>query len=460
MDNNKVQDITMLDAIKRMAEVREEYIKLKDAILQNKDNNNDEIPFQKRFIASIQDFNIINSLEQLTDEELLSKYGIKSIEHLYTTIKGHENVNDTEDKFKFSLITNIQICSLLNGKIKNYEELLQTLYMTIFQRYNDDIKKDENYNVSSDFADKVYRFAGEGKHPEVKDIKTSEKDIGCVYMTYEEYKRILAVWNKEYETEEDRRIATKIEMVKYILSNIRNRMMHGDFNNKIDREGNKIVEILPYGFKAKFFFDCIEEFYEAVAKEIENRTEKEDVLFDFEKVLLRKENADTTIIKNKDKVMTLILPLYVNSFLTYNFKQKNAYDKLRKSFIQEEQSQLKVDFLDKYYKKGKTDSFVYKVAEYNKENLGVEYNAYEIFEHFRNSVVHNNFKCKDGMIYLKDYNEEGTETARFIIPYEMIEELIETQSKYASRYLGVDFPGSPGENHEEASNEGLEPMEI
>lgn len=361
---------------------------------------------------------------------------------------------------KFSLKTTIQICGLLNGKIENCEELIQTLYMTIFQRYNDDIKIDENYNVSPEFADKVYRLAGEGKHPEVKDIKTSEKDMGCVYMTYEEYKRILEVWNNDYETEYARKITTKIEMVKYILPNIRNRMMHGDFYNKIDTEGNKIVEILPYGFRAKFFFDCIEEFYEAVAKEIENRTEKEDVLFDFEKVLLNKENADTTIIKNKDKVMTLILPLYINSFLTYNFKQKNAYDKLRKSFIQEEQSQLKVDFLDEYYKKGKMDSFVYRVMEYNKQNLGVEYNAYEIFEHFRNSVVHNNFKCKDGMIYLKDYDGKGTETARFIIPYEMIEGLIETQSKYASRYLGVDFPGNPGGNHEDNISKGLAHMEI
>lgn len=446
MDNN-VQSFTVLDELKMVAKVREEYIKLKEEILQNKDN--EKISFQKRFIASIRDFNIINSLEQLTDEEILSKYGIKSIEHLYTTIKGQDNVINTEDKFNFSLKTIIQICDMLNGQTENCEELIQTLYMTIFQRYNDDIKKDENYNVSSEFADKVYRFAGEGKHPDVKNIKTSEEDMGCVYMTYEEYKRILEVWNKEYETEENRRIATKKEMVRYILPNIRNRMMHGDFYNKMDKEGNKIVEILPYGFKAKFFFDCIEEFYEAVAKEIEKRTEKEDVLFDFEKVLLNRENADASIIKDRDKLMTLILPLYVNSFLTYNFKQKNAYDKLRKKFIQEEQSQLKVDFLDEYYKKGKTDSFVYKVMEYNKQNLGLEYNAYEIFEHFRNSIVHNNFKCQNGIIYLKDYNEEGKETARFIIPYEMIEELIETQSKYASRYL-VDFPGNPGENHEEA----------
>lgn len=446
MDNN-VQSFTILDKLKRVAKVREEYIKLKEGILQNKDN--EKISLQKRFIASIQDFNIINSLEQLTDEEILSKYGIKSIEHLYATIKGQDNVINTEDKFIFSLKTIIQICDMLKGETKNCEELIQTLYMTIFQRYNDDIKKDENYNVSSEFADKVYRFAGEGKHPDVKDLKTSEEDMGCVYMTYEEYKRILEVWNKEYETEENRRIDTKKEMVKYILPNIRNRMMHGDFYNKMDKEGNKIVEILPYGFKAKFFFDCIEEFYEAVAKEIEERTEKEDVLFDFEKVLLNRENADASIIKDRDKLMTLILPLYVNSFLTYNFKQKNAYDKLRKKFIQEEQSQLKVDFLDEYYKKGKTDSFVYKVMEYNEQNLGLEYNAYEIFEHFRNSIVHNNFKCQDGIIYLKDYNEEGKETARFIISYEMIEELIETQSRYASRYL-VDFPGNPGENHEEA----------
>ena len=77
---------------------------------------------------------------------------------------------------------------------------------------------------------------------------------------------------------------------------------------------------------------------------------------------------------------------------------------------------------------------------------------YEIFEHFRNSVVHNNFKCEGGTIYLKDYNEQGTETARFVIPYEIFEVLIEEQSKYASRYLKLDFPGNPGDNHDEATN--------
>lgn len=442
----------MQDNIERVAEVRNKYSRLKEEVLQEKKKNSGAIPFGKRFIASIRDFSIIDAFKELTDEQLLLKYGIDSIEHLNTTIENHYECIEEEDKFEFSLKASMQINNLLKGKEERCEELIQTLYMTIFQRYNDDIKKEENYNVSPEFADKVYRFAGEGQHPEVKHIETSEQDMGCVYMTYEEYERLLKIWNEDYETEEERKINTKIEMVKYILPNIRNRMMHGDFNNKFDNEGNKIVKISPYGFKAKFFFDCIEEFYEAVAREIEDRIEKKDILFDFEKVLLNKETADTSLMNDKDKVMTLILPLYVNSFITYNFKQKNTYDKLRKKFEKEEKAEPKVDFLDEYYKKGKTDSFIYKVVEYNKEKLEKEYTAYEIFEHLRNSVVHNNFRCEDEMIYLKDYDEEGRETAKFVIPYEMVEELIENQSKYASRFLGMDFPGNPGDNHDDQIN--------
>ena len=89
--------------------------------------------------------------------------------------------------------------------------------------------------------------------------------------------------------------------------------------------------------------------------------------------------------------------------------------------------------------------------EYNQEKLGKQYTEYQIFQHFRNSVVHNNFRCEHGMIYLKDYEEEGRET-RVVRPYEMLEELIEKQSRYASRYLGVDFPGNPGNNHDEITN--------
>ena len=65
--------------------------------------------------------------------------------------------------------------------------------------------------------------------------------------------------------------------------------------------------------------------------------------------------------------------------------------------------------------------------------LGKEYTAYEIFEHFRNSVVHNNFRCENGIIYIRDCDENGVETARFVIPYEMVEELIEKQKRMIER---------------------------
>lgn len=454
LQENEEENITNVDEtvimnIETVKKLRDKFSELEAKLAEEKEKNDGKIPLKKQFLASITDFAIIEKMHRLTDEELLSSYGIEGIEHLITTIEDYSRPEDEEDKFDFSLKVNMQISNLLQGKDGNYDELLQTLYMTIFQRYNDDIKKENNYKITPEFADKVYRFAGEGLHPEVKHIDTSEKDIGNVYMTYESYKKLLSIWNQEYETEQDRKINTKIEMVKNILPNIRNRMMHGDFNNKYDEQGNKIVKISPYGFKAKFFFDCIVEFYEVVAKEIEDNVKEKDLLFDFEKVLLKKENAETEIMNDKDKLMTLVLPMYVNSFITYNFKQKNDYKKLRRRFLQDHKDKPKVDFLDEYNKDGNTDSFVYRVAEYNKEKLGKEYSAYDIFSHFRNSVVHNNFKCENGMIYLQDFDEEGNETARFVIPYEMFEGLIERQSIYARQYLNVDFPGNPGENHDE-----------
>ena len=40
----------------------------------------------------------------------------------------------------------------------------------------------------------------------------------------------------------------KNEIVKYVLSNIRNRMEHEDYENTIDAKGNSIVKILKQNF--------------------------------------------------------------------------------------------------------------------------------------------------------------------------------------------------------------------
>ena len=429
--------------MERISVLREKYHHLKELLEKYKDDNGN-IPFGNQFIGSIGDFNIICCIEKLTDEELVAKFSIEDIEHLIESIDNFENNKKEKNKFNFSLNTIIQIDNLINGKIENKSELLQTLYMTIFQRYNDDIKVEENYKVTPEFANKVYTFDGEDLPDELKNIVSSEKDMGCIYMTQDDYEEILEIWNQPYQNTQERKTALKNKMVNFTLSNIRKRMMHGDFENKIDHAGNKIVEISPFGFKAKFFFDCILEFYEVVSEEIKHKIRKEDFLFDLESVLLKKEPIDASLLCDKDKIMTAILPLYVNSFITYNFNDsRKDIQKLRKQFIQENASEEKVEFLDQYYKKKDSNSFAYKVAEYNKQNFKKDYSAYDIINHFRNSVVHNNFKCENGIIYLLDYDTDGSETARFIIPYTLVEELISNQSELAKKVLGHNLPDAP-----------------
>lgn len=432
--------------MEKAKELRIKYQKLRETLEKKKDENG-LIPVKSQFIGSIQDFILLDNIDELSDKEIAEKYPIADIEHAIVAIDSYGVKPSKLKKFEFSLVAMMQLADLMNCKIENKEELLQIVYMTIFQRYNDDIKTDENYKVNSAFSNRVYNFQSEAIPANVKPRISSEKDIGCVYMTYEEYQNILQVWRAEYPTHQAKRDATKNRIVNYTLSNIRNRMMHGDFENKVDPQGNKIVEILPYGFKAKFFFDCIVEFYEAVAAEIKDKVRAKDTLFDLESLLLNKGGIDTSLLTDGDARMSLLLPLYVNSFLTYNFGNKTEYDKARKTFSKEgEKSEIKVAFLDAFYKSQSQDSFTYKVAEYNKNMFNREYTPAEIFIHFRNSVVHNNFKCENGMIYIKDYDRNGEESAKFVIPFEYMQELLEQQNELAKKYFGLVFPDAPNGN--------------
>lgn len=439
--------------MEKIKELRSKYQRLQETLETKKDENG-VIPLKSQFIGSIQDFIILDNIDELSDEEIFANYALADIEHAITAIDSYGLKPSKLKKFEFSLISMMQIANLMNGKVENKEELLQTVYMTIFQRYNDDIKTDENYKITPSFSNKVYTFQSEATPSNVKPRISSEKDIGCVYMTYEEYQNILKVWRAEYPTHQAKRDATKDRIVNYTLSNIRNRMMHGDFENKVDLQGNKIVELLPYGFKAKFFFDCIVEFYEALADEIKEKVRAADPLFDLESLLLNKEGADNALLGDTDTRMSLLLRLYVNSFLTYNFGNKTEFDKARKIFAKEgEKSESKVAFLDAFYKSQAQDTFTYRIAEYNQAVLGREYTPADIFIHFRNSVVHNNFKCENGIIYIKDYDRSGEESAKFVIPYEYMQELLEKQNELAKKYFGLNFPDAPNGNANGASKE-------
>lgn len=439
----------MENKLNKISELKEKYEILKRK-LNSKREPDGKIPLKEQFIGTIEDFNIITkALETLSDEEIVQHYSLEEIEHLIQTIDEYNNPIVKPSKVDFSMHTIIAINDLLNGNEKDYKELLEVLYMTIFQRYNDDINKSKNYKVTPEFLNIVYRFEDEGKN--FQSIETSEKDVGAIFMTHNEYRKLVNLWENEYSTNEERRTVYKEEIVNYVLSNIRNRMMHGDFENRTDNQGNKIVQISPYGFKAKFFFDCIVEFYEAVSNAIKTgeQVQDNDLLFDFEQVFLKKEDADTSILDDKDKIMTLALPLYINGFITYNCRNKNEFEKLQKAFAKQGQtSTSKGNFLNQYYKKNDENSFIYQIADYYKKHkeeyysshqdikpVQEEYTAHDIFEHLRNSIVHNNFKCEKGMVHIRDFDENYVETANFFFPYEMFENLIEEQARHAKQYF-------------------------
>ena len=405
---------------------------------------NGEIPFGREFVGSIRDFGILNYLKK--GEDIPNKFTVEQIEHLISSLEECIYGYEKQEKLDFSLKNIMQIDDVLNGRNNNNKELLQSLYMTIFSKYNDDIKVDENYSVTEEFARTVYRFKGEELPSKLMNRRTSEQDIGTVFMTTDEYNKLYKIW-KNRNIEEFR-----MEIVQYTLENIRNRMMHGDFENIVDKEGNDIVKISPYGFKAKFYFDCITEFYEAISEEIQRRVRKEDSLFDFEEMLLGKNND---IANDKDKLMSVLLPLYINSFITYNSKNKGEINKIRKRIGKnEEDFMYKCRFIDTYYKDKNEDSFIYKVANYNRQNCEKTYNAHQIFEHLRNSAVHNYFKCKDGMFYIYDYEKiekengvnEMIKTAEFVIPYDMFTELVNSQANIARKHFRISETTDSGPN--------------
>lgn len=47
------------------------------------------------------------------------------------------------------------------------------------------------------------------------------------------------------------------------------------------------------------------------------------------------------------------------------------------------------------------------------------------------------------MIYIIDYDRSGEESAKFVIPYEYMQDLLEKQSELAKKYFGLAFPEAP-----------------
>lgn len=403
-------------------------IKEKNGQVQERINNlmirRGVVPRGKRFIATKDDFVLLKyDLSELPDDEIEKLYSEEELKHVEATLDAYLTGYVREVNLDFSKEVSMQLCKLLAGKLDNSEELLQTLYMTIFQRFNDDIKTDKNYVVTEDLARKLYRFGDETKHPDVVYPETSEKDMGSIYMDTRQFEAINRIADDENKTPMQKREEIRMSMINYVLRNVRNNMMHGHFKNKYDSEGNKIVEIEPYDFKSKFFFNCIEEVYEAIVDDIRenassyNKTENErlndEVLFTFQKDILSGNLQNSEVLRDPDKMMRLVVPLFVNSFLTYNFRDKGHFLEVHQE-LENEGNQEDLQMLNLFYSNGTQDDFISKVESHN----GLT-NRDKVFAHFRNSVVHNNFECKNGEIMIRDYDRDGNQTADFKVPYSM-----------------------------------------
>ena len=229
-----------------------------------------------------------------------------------------------------------------------------------------------------------------------------------------------------------RRDAFKNDIAQFVLDNIRRRTFNQEFENTTDIENNDIVVFYPsYKFKARFFFDFIVEFYETISKQIQlNNPDITDILFEFEKVLLNKSNSDIEIMNNKDILISIILQLYLNSFIANSLDEKKVNQNI-------EDNSTKKQLIDLYYQSNNENCFAEMVAKYNQYYYDKNYSAEDIIKHFEHSIKHNTYNCKYGIIHIEDFDENNNQIADFVIPYNLFEELLSIQSEKAKQNLFV-----------------------
>ena len=392
-----------------------------------------EMPKSREFLGTIMDFNILTSLdESRSDAYMNRRFSENDYNHCINSINSFISPEPKANKENFSLNLIIQMNELLSGEIQEQKkELIQALYITIFSKYNIDKDHANQYKINPELLNLIYRLDGDSVPDRLSEYETSDEELGCIYMSRKQYKALLSNWmsNSDFYT---RRDAFKNDIAQFVLDNIRRRTFNQEFENTTDIENNDIVILYPsYKFKARFFFDFIVEFYETISKQIQlNNPDITDILFEFEKVLLNKSNSDIEIMNNKDILISIILQLYLNSFIANSLDEKKVNQNI-------EDNSTKKQLIDLYYQSNNENCFAEMVAKYNQYYYDKNYSAEDIIKYFEHSIKHNTYNCKYGIIHIEDFDENNNQIADFVIPYNLFEELLSIQSEKAKQNLFV-----------------------
>ena len=356
------------------------------------------------FIGTITDFNIIKGLYNNSN----IVYNERELLHLNEILNiSREKEQAQIDKMTFSLKCIKQLSDFKNNQRFRGNELLQATYMSIFSRYNDNRDRSNNIFVSRDLIDEVIR-------------EEHESEIGKIYITYKRYDNFLYQYihdTSENKSQKDSKHNKRF--VSYVLRNIRNNIAHGDFCNLSDNE-KQIVNVESQGenieeFKAKFEFQCLNSICNKLAQQLKNSNE--DVLFELEDAL-KNGTPDKLYYSCKDdenKIMSIVFPIYINSFIVYNFKKFKDLKKVSQ-FGKGKESEI----VRQFYDRNNSDSFLSKIVQ-NSNNESID--EFEVFRDIRNSVVHNKVVYRNGCII----TENGLQ-----IPYAIFYDMLHNQEQILS----------------------------
>lgn len=355
------------------------------------------------FLGTIADFNVIRTLynnsNKLCAEEDLNHLA-KALERIQT------QTISTSDKFDFSEKCLQQILDFSHNQRFRGKELLQATYMTIFSRYNDNRDNSNNIIVNKRLTDEVIR-------PEHKS------EIGKIYITYDRYKRFLEKYQEDNaQNSALRKIRHNKRLVRFVLKKIRNNIAHGNFSN-ITEDEKQIVSIKSTrdeGFESKFEFKCVNSICEEILRQVP--LQNSDILFQLKENLING-TPDKIYYENRndeDTLMSIMFPLYINSFMIYNFNELKDLKNARRNATGK-----KLELIQQFFDRQNDNSFFNRVIDYNDDYT---ISDFEVFRNIRNSVVHNNITFQHGCVT----TENGIK-----IPYEIFYDLLKNQEMILKR---------------------------
>ena len=135
-------------------------------------------------------------------------------------------------------------------------------------------------------------------------------------------------------------------------------------------------------------------------------------------------------MNNKDILISIILQLYLNSFIANSLDEKKVNQSI-------DDNSTKKQLIDLNYQSNTENSLDQMVAKYNQYYYDKNYSAEDIIKYFEHSIKHNTYNCKYGIIHIEDFDENNNQIADFVIPYNLFEELLSIQSEKAKQNLFV-----------------------